>query len=186
VAKLELTRDEALRALQVSDERYQIAKDLADNLTLSYGTTETVMARLSQTTQAKQRVYSQAVTFFGTNEVVLTALTASFTGLWGLHESTETLKRMKEGINKSIEVLADVGGKVQEEAVKEGYGPTIRAEAVRNLVQSIVNFQERSRSLIEEMRKASTRNAEEVREAVEDGKRRLAELAREGNALKLN
>ncbi len=185
VAKLELTRDEALRALQESDERYQIAKDLADNLTLSYGTTETVMARLSQTTQAKQRVYSQAVTFFGTNEVVLTALTASFTGLWGLHESTETLKRMKEGINKSIEVLAEVGGKVQEEAVKEGYGPTIRAEAVKKLVQSIVSFQERSRSLIEEMRKASTRNAEEVRDAVEDGKRRLAELAREGNALKL-
>ena len=183
IARLELLRDERLRELQNADDRYQIAKDLADNLTLSYSTTETVMARLQQTTQAKQRVYSQAVTFFGTNETVLTALSASFTGLWGLHESTRTLQEMKEGVSKSLEVLAEVGGKVQEAAIKEGYGPTIRADAVKKLVQSVVIYQERSRQLIEEMRKAATRNAEEVREAVEDGKRRLAELARSGNAL---
>ncbi|MEE9343162.1 MAG: cell surface protein [Gammaproteobacteria bacterium] len=185
IARLELLRDERLRELQFSDGRYQIAKDLADNLTLSYSTTETVMARLLQTTQAKQRVYSQAVTFFGTNETVLTALSASFTGLWGLHESTQALKEMKEGVSRSLEVLAEVGGKVQEEAIREGYGPTIRADAVKKLVQSVIDFQEKSVTLIEEMREASTRNADEVREAVESGKRRLAELARSGNVLNL-
>ncbi|MEO1320491.1 MAG: cell surface protein, partial [Pseudomonadota bacterium] len=117
-AKLELKRDAELRRLQLVDERYQIAKDLADNLTISYNTSETVMARLLQTTHAKERVYSQAVTFFGTNETVFTALAASFTGLHGLHEATETLNAMKEGISESLEVLAEVGGKVQEEAVK--------------------------------------------------------------------
>ncbi|MEM9172003.1 MAG: cell surface protein [Pseudomonadota bacterium] len=183
LAKLELTRDAELRKLQQADERYQIAKDLADNLTVSYNTSETVMARLMQTTHAKERVYSQAVMFFGTNETVFTALSASFTGLHGLHESTETLKSMKEGVSQSLEVLAEVGGKVQEAAIKEGYGPTIRADAVKALVDSVVNFQERSVVLIEEMREAATRNAEEVRLAVEDGKRRLAELANQGNAL---
>ena len=186
IARLELLRDERLRELQNADNRYQIAKDLADNLTLSYSTTETVMARLHQTTQAKQRVYSQAVTFFGTNETVLTALSASFTGLWGLHESTRTLQEMKEGVSKSLEVLAEVGGKVQEAAIREGYGPTIRADAVKKLVESVVSYQERSVLLIEEMRAAATRNAEEVREAVESGKRRLAELAKSGNALTLD
>src|SRR5690606_19512373 len=34
-ARLELARDEAVRALQDSDARYQIAKDLSDNLTIS-------------------------------------------------------------------------------------------------------------------------------------------------------
>ena len=183
VARLELLRDERLRELQNADDRYQIAKDLADNLTLSYSTTETVMARLQQTTQAKQRVYSQAVIFFGTNETVLTALSASFTGLWGLHESTRALQEMKEGVNTSLEVLAEVGGKVQEAAIKEGYGPTIRADAVKKLVESVVSYQEKSVLMIEEMRAAATRNAEEVREAVESGKRRLAELAKSGNAL---
>ena len=184
-AKLELARDEQLRRLQNEEQRYQIAKDLADNLTVSYNTSEVVMARLMQTTNAKERVYAQAVSFFGTNETVLTALSASFTGMWGLHESTETLNAMKEGVSKSLEVLADVGGKVQKAALEAGYGPTIRADAVKRLVDSVVNYQEQSRSIIAEMRKLSTRNAEEIREAVEEGKRQLARLAERGNALEL-
>ncbi len=183
MSRLELARDERLRDLQNADERYQIAKDLSDNLVLAYNTTETVMSRLVQTTDAKKRIYAQSVTFFGTNETVLTALSASFTGLSGLYESTQALKTMKEGISDSLEVLAEVGDKVQEDAIREGYGPTIRADAVKKLVDSVVNYQERSVRLIEEMREAATRNAEEVRKAVEDGKRRLAELAREGNKL---
>ena len=184
-ARLEMARDERLRELQNEEKRYQISKDLADNLTVSYNTSEVVMARLMQTTNAKERVYAQAVSFFGTNETVLTALSASFTGMWGLHESTETLNAMKEGVSKSLEVLAEVGGKVQKAALEAGYGPTIRADAVKHLVDSVVNYQEQSRAIIAEMRKLSTRNAEEIREAVEDGKRKLARLAEQGDALEL-
>lgn len=182
-AKLELVRDEHLRRVQNEEGRYQVAKDLADNLTISYNTSEVVMARLVQTTNAKERVYQQAVSFFSTNESVLTALKASFTGLFGLHEATQTLNEMKEGVSKSLEVLAEIGGKVQEEALKAGYGPTIRADAVRKLVDSVVNFQTRSVEIIAEMRDLSTKNSEEIRNAVEDGKKRIAKLAEEGNAL---
>lgn len=182
-AKLELFRDEVLRKLQTEEGRYQVAKDLADNLTIGYNTSEVIMARLMQTTSAKERVYQQAVSFFSTNESVLTALKASFTGLFGLHESTQTLNEMKEGVSKSIEVLAEIGGKVQEEALKAGYGPTIRADAVKKLVDSVVTFQERSTEIIAEMRDLATKNSEEIRNAVEDGKRRMARLAAEGNAL---
>lgn len=185
-AKLELTRDETLRAMQAEDGRYQVAKDLADNLTIGYNTSEVIMARLMQTTNAKERVYQQAVSFFTTNESVLTALKASFTGLFGLHESTQTLNEMKEGVSKSLEVLAEIGGKVQEEALKAGYGPTIRADAVKALVDSVVGFQERSQEIITEMRALATRNSEEIRTAVEDGKRRMARLAEEGKALAAN
>jgi hypothetical protein len=90
---------------------------------------------------------------------------------------------MKEGVSQSLEVLADIGGQVQEAAIKAGYGPTIRADAVKKLVDSVVNFQIRSREILEEMRVASTTNAEEIRHAVEDGKRRLARLARDGGQL---
>lgn len=185
-AKLELARDEKLRAMQAEDGRYQVAKDLADNLTIGYNTSEVIMARLTQTTNAKERVYQQAVSFFTTNESVLTALKASFTGMFGLHESTETLNTMKEGVSKSIDVLAEIGGKVQEEALKAGYGPTIRADAVKKLVDSVVNFQERSLEIIDEMRTLATRNSEEIRDAVEEGKKRMARLAAEGNALTAN
>lgn len=184
-AKAELLRDEHLRRVQNEESRYQIAKDLADNLTISYNTSEVVMARLIQTTNAKERVYQQAVTFFSTNESVLTALTASFTGMVGLHEATQTVNEMKEGVSSSLEVLAEIGGKVQEEALKAGYGPTIRADAVRKLVDSVVNFQTRSVEIIAEMRELATKNSEEIRQAVEDGKKRISRLAAEGNALML-
>ena len=112
------------------------------------------MARLAQTTSAKERIYAQSITFFSTNDTVLTALKASFTGLFGLHESTATLNAMKEGVSKSLETLSEIGDKVQEEALRAGYGPTIRADAVKKLVESVVNYQERAQSIIEEMRKA--------------------------------
>ena len=182
-ATLELARDEKVRALQQDEDRYQIAKDLTDNLTVGYNTSEFIMARLMQTTSAKERVYKQAVMFFGTNETVLTALSASFTGLFGLHESTKSLEAMKEGVSKSLEDLADIGGKVQEAAVRAGYGPTIRADAVAALVESVVNFQSRSREIIEEMRVLATKNAEEIRDSVEDGKQRLAKLIQQGGTL---
>ena len=182
-AKLELERDEYMRRSQDEDKRYQIAKDLSDNLTVGYNTSEVIMARLMQTTNAKERVYSQAVSFFTTNDSVLTALKASFTGMFGLHEATQSLEVMKEGVSKSLEVLSEVGGKVQEAAVRAGYGPTIRADAVKKLVDSVVDFQESSLKIVNEMREQSTKNSAEIRDAVEDGKRRIAQLVTQGKAL---
>ena len=115
-------------------------------------------------------------TFFGTNETVFTALSASFTGMHGLHESTQTLEAMKEGINKSLETLGEVGSEIQAAALKAGYGPTIRAESVKKLVDAVVGFQERSYMIIEEMRELSTKNEAELTAAVEDGKRRFVAL----------
>ena len=182
-ARLELGRDEKMRSMQDEEKRYQIAKDLSDNLTIGYNTSEVIMARLMQTTNAKERVYAQAVSFFSTNDSVLTALNASFTGLQGLHESTETLNAMKDGVSKSLETLAEIGDAVQEAALKAGYGPTVQAAAVKKLVDSVVNFQVNSREIINEMRVMSTKNSEEIRDAVEDGTRRLAKLAAQGNMI---
>jgi flagellar motor protein MotB len=182
-AKLEMARDERVRDLQNEEKRYQVAKDLADNLVIGYNTSEVVMARLQQTTSSKERVYAQSITFFSTNESVLTALKASFTGLAGLHESTRTLDEMKKGVEQSLETISEMGDKIQEDALRAGYGPTIRAESVKKLVDSVTGFQSRSREIIEEMRALSTKNSREIAEAVEDGKRRLARLAASGQDL---
>jgi len=179
-AELELDRDEKLRGLQTSDKRYQVAKDLSDNLTIGYNTSEVVMARLVQTKNAKERVYAQSISFFSTNEVVLTALSATLTGMHGLHESTQTLEAMKKGMNESLEVLAEVGDKVQEAAIRSGYGPTVSAAAVKKLLDAVVSYQERSHEIIAEMRQLASENSKEIRVIVEDGKRRLAKLAESG------
>ena len=67
--------------------------------------------------------------------------------------------------------------------MRAGYGPTIRADAVKKLVESVVDFQSRSRQIIDEMRVLSTQNAEEIRVAVEDGKQRVAKLIQQGGTL---
>ena len=179
-SRLELLRDEKLRELQTAEKRYQIAKDLSDNLTVGYNTSEVVMARLVQMRNAKERIYAQSVSFFSTNEVVLTALTASLTGMHGLHESTETLNSMKRGVEQSLEVLADIGGKVQEAATRAGYGPTVSAAAIKTLLDSVISYQEHSQQIIGEMREMATENSAEIRDIVEEGKQRLARLTREG------
>jgi hypothetical protein len=79
-------------------------------------------------------------------------------------------------------VLAEIGGKVQEAALKSGYGPTISAAAVKKLVDSVVSYQERSIGIIAEMRKLATQNSTEIRDAVEDGKKRMAHLIEQGAA----
>lgn len=184
-ATLELKRDEQLRTLQAEEKRYQVAKDLSDNLTIGYNTSEVIMARLVQTTNAKERIYAQSISFFGTNEIVLTALTATFTGMHGLHEGTQSLEAMKKGVDQSLETLAEIGGQVQEAATRAGYGPTVSAASVKMLVDSVVSYQERSQSIIAEMRVMATKNSTEIREAVEDGKRRLTRLVEQGAATAL-
>ena len=172
-----------MRALQQEEKRYQIAKDLSDNLTVSYNTSEVVMARLLQTTNAKERVYSQAVSFFSTNEVVLTALTASFTGMFGLHEGTQTVEAMKEGVSKSLEVLADIGGKVQEAAVLRRLWPDHPRRFGQEAGGLGGQLADRPMRSSRRCARTDTRNANEIRDAVEDGKRKLARLAEEGKGL---
>lgn len=172
-SRLELLRDEALRNVQQEDSRYQIVLDLANNLTVSYNSAEAVFARLQQTTSVKERVYQQSVSFFSTNEIVFTALSASITSLTGLSESTKTLEAMKEGMSKGIESIATSGNKQLEEGLKAGYGSTIKADSLRALVESIVNYQESSQQLIAELRNESIDNAKEIDRIVEEGKQRF-------------
>ena len=172
-ARLELIRDEALRNVQQEDNRYQIILDLANNLTVSYNSAEAVFARIQQTTSVKERVYQQSVSFFSTNEIVFTALSASITSLTGLSESTKTLEAMKDGMNKSIESIASAGNKQLEESLRAGYSSTIKADSLRALVDAIVNYQESSQQLIAELRNESIDNAKEIDRIVEDGKQRF-------------
>lgn len=176
LSKLELDRDTKLRDLQELDKKYQIAKDLADNLKVSYNTTEIVMTRLVQSTEVKERVYAQSVTFFSTNETVFTALDASFTSMGSLHESTQTLEAMKDGVNKSLDTLSEIGDKVQEAGLRAGYGSTIQAESVKRLVDAVNNYQQNAVKIIAEMRAEASTNADEIQKIVEDGKKRLVEL----------
>ncbi|NVE00782.1 merozoite surface protein 3b [Massilia sp. BJB1822] len=175
-ARLELQRDEALRAVQDEDKSYQIVKDIADDLKASYNTAEVVFARLQQTHGLKERLYQRAVTFFATNEVVFTGLAASFTSMAGLAETTQTMDAMAEGINQGLEALARTGTTQLEAGLRAGYGSTLHASSVSALANAVVEFQASSMNLIEELRRESTQTAQEIEAAAENGRQRFAAL----------
>lgn len=174
---LELARDEAIRFMKHEDERYQLAKDLAENLRIGYATSDVVMARVSQTTEIRKRVYNQAVTFFATNETVFTGLTVGHNSQASLNEETETLNAMTEGIGRGLEALGEEGDKALRAGVKAGYGPTIKAEQMKKLADAVLSFQEAAITEIEAARKESTDNAEEIRKINEETAARYAAMA---------
>lgn len=175
-AALELARDEALRAVQDEDKAFQIVKDIADDLMVGYNTAELVFARLQQAHSVKERLHQRMISFFSTNEVVLSGLSASFTTNAGLSEATSTLGALQDGIGKGLEALGSTGNVQLEAALKAGYGSTVKAESVKALAESVLEFQSSSLKLIEQLRAESTQSANEIEAATEDCKSRFTAL----------
>ena len=173
---LELRRDEAVRALQDEDKRYQIVKDIADDLKVGYNTAEMVFARINQVHVIKERQYQRMVSFFSTNEVVLTGLAVSFTANSGLAEATHTLNATTDGISKGLEALGTTGNQQLEAAVKASYGSTIKVDSVRALADATLSFQNDMHSLTETYRAESSNASRDIAAAVEDSKRKFAAL----------
>ncbi|MFQ6573428.1 merozoite surface protein 3b [Pseudomonas sp. UM16] len=176
LAALELRRDEAVRALQDEDKRHQIVKDIADDLKVGYNTAEMVFARINQVHVVKERQYQRMVSFFSTNEVVLTGLAVSFTSNSGLAEATHTLNATTDGISKGLEALGSTGNQQLEAAVKASYGSTIKIDSVRALADATLSFQTDMNSLTETYRAESSNASRDIAEAVEDAKRKFAAL----------
>ena len=178
-SKLELARDEARYAYEKEDATFQLLKDIAENLEVGYDVGETLITKLKQTHDVKERVYRRSVTFFTTNEHVFTILGTVYTSQHGLHEVTQATEAMKTGVNKGLEDIADLGRELERAALKAGYGSTINPESVQKLVDAISGFQVESLEMIADLRKESEESAKEIRKTVEEGKQKYQEtLAR--------
>lgn len=174
-SQLELKRDEAKFAFEKQDETYQLLKDISENLQIGYDVGETLVAKLKQTHDVKERVYRRAVTFFTTNEHVFTILRTVYTSQHGLHEVTQATEAMKEGVNRGLEDVATLGRELERAALKAGYGSTINPESVQKLVDAISGFQIESLEMIATLRKESEEATKQIRTTVEQGKKKYQE-----------
>ena len=174
-SQLELRRDEALFKFENEDETYQLLKDIAENLEIGYDVGETLITKLKQTHDVKERVYRRAVTFFTTNEHVFTILGTVYMSQHGLHEVTQATEAMKDGVNKGLEDVADLGRELERAALRAGYGSTIDPASVQKLVDAISGFQIESLQTIAELRRESDESAKAIRKAVEEGKKKYQE-----------
>lgn len=174
-SQLELKRDLAKHEFQKQDETFQLLKDISENLKIGYDVGETLVAKLKQTNDVKNRVYRRAVTFFTTNEHVFTILRTVYTSQYGLNEITQATEAMKDGVNKGLEDVATLGRELERAALKAGYGSTIDPASVQKLVDAISNFQIESLETIAELRKESEEATKQIRSTVETGKKRFQE-----------
>jgi len=107
------------------------------------------------------------------------AAPAALTSQLGLHEGTETLNAMTHGMNKSLETVAEIGGKIEKKAREAAYGKTLDVESVRKLVEAVVSYQTETLADVTRLREESKKNSAEVAAIVEDGKRRTIEAIRQ-------
>ena len=91
-------------------------------------------------------------------------------------------------------ILMDTGLSVSGVVTDSGGNPVPAAKVLVQpvagdgfgaIMARVAENQERSQEIIDEMRKQATQNSAEIREAVEDGKRRIAKLVADGKALPL-
>jgi hypothetical protein len=174
-SRLELARDEAKIAYEKEDRTYQLLKDVAENLSIGYDVGETLVTKLKQTHDVKDQVYRRSVTFFTTNEHVFTILGTVYTSQQGLNEATRSTEAMKEGVNKGLEDVAELGRDLERAALKAGYGSTISPQSVEKLVSAITDYQVESIKMIADLRRESDLNAKEIRRVVEAGKKKFQE-----------
>jgi hypothetical protein len=171
-AQLEMARDEAHRVFQEEDKKYQLLKDVAEQLTVGYNVGEALVAKLKQTHDVKEQVYNRSVTFFNTNEHVFTMLDAVYSSQHSLHEATQALEAMKTGANKGLEDVADLGRELEKAGLQAGYGATLSQESVQKLVDAVVSYQVESLELIDQYRKEATESAKAIEAHVEEGKQK--------------
>lgn len=171
-ARLEQTRELARAAFEKMDEDFQISKDVADQLRVSYGASEFIFKSIDDTRKVKNRLFNQSTTFFATGESVLTGLAVKYTQNAGMHEATQVGKAMSDGINDMLTDLSNQGSKNLKEALSVGYGPMVRADSLRKFIDSVVEYQESSIQLVAEARRLSTDEANKIAQISEEGKRR--------------
>jgi hypothetical protein len=173
---LELERDIARYPYDTENKRYQLISDIAENLRVGYNVGEALMGKLNQTHAVKEQVYKKGVSFFGTNEHVITYLSAVYTSQKGLDESTRAVDAMTTGINDALEDIASTGDTTLKAGIEAGYGKTIDAAAVQKLVDSIVDLEQYSSQRIAQLREETEANAREIGRIVQDGQRRYVEV----------
>ncbi len=170
---LELVRDEAAYKHQSEDRKYGTAKKIAENLRVSLNVGEVIMGKLQQSTNLKRDLYETGVIFYTTNEHILTAMSATHTSIAGNYETAKVIAASKDGMNRGLEYLAEIGGKVGEDALRIAHGKTIEAKSLGKLIDAMVDYQVKSSKIIAEARDEATKNADEIKRLTEDGRKRM-------------
>lgn len=176
-SRAQLARDDAQRAFDTENRRYDLIKAISESLTIEYNTSEVVMTDLSQTRAVKDAVLVKSVAFFPAADTILSSLSANLTSKQGLAEAARSVDAMSAGINRGLEAAAESGRQVKLEAIKTAHGATIKAASVQKLLDAVITFQADATKAVAEQRKLATEEAQAISKLVEEGKDRFVAIA---------
>ena len=176
-AKKNLEKNQAIEDTEIADRKYQVATNLVNDMRVGQSAGDAVVEKLKQTHKAKTAVQDRAITFFGTNEHVITALCVALQSEKGLNERTQTLEELQRGTEKAMDVLAEIGTKVDKQAIEKAYGESLRPEVVGRLVDAMVAYQKDVIKLNAEARAKADESSKAIVARVQAGQAELAHLA---------
>jgi hypothetical protein len=176
-ARKTLDKNQAVEEVETADRKYQVATNLVNDMRVGQSAGDAVVEKLKQTHKAKTAVQDRAITFFGTNEHVITALCVALQSEKGLNERTQTLEELQRGTEKAMDVLAEIGTKVDKQAIEKAYGESLSPEAVGRLVDAMVNYQKDVIELTAAARAKADESSKAIVARVQAGQEELARLA---------
>lgn len=179
IAALQQQADEAKRHFDYADRRYEIATSLQQKLTTTYGISEAVMTRYTQTAEVRERLQRESALYYSVNAGVMTTLMATYHQLESINESTQVLKQMQEQSKNAMESLSRHGGtanKVVKDAQEVALKTYFTAEDMRKLYTSTVEFRIAQARDYARLREERDKNFVEVKKAIQEGQRALSEV----------
>ena len=176
-ARKTLEKNQAVEAVEKADRQYQVATNLVNDMRVGQGAGDAVIEKLKQTHKAKTVVQDRAITFFGTNEHVITALCVALQSEKGLNERTQTLEELQRGTEKAMDILAEIGTKVDKQAIEKAYGQSLTPEVVGRLVDAMVAYQKEVIELTASARAKAEETSQAIVARTQAGQEELARLA---------
>lgn len=179
VALLQQQVDDIKRQFDAADRRHEIASSLEQKLTTTYGISDAVMTRYTQTAEVRERLQREAALYYSVNSGVMTTLMATFQQLEATNEGTQVLREIQKQQQKALDSLSRNGGlanKVVQEAQKVGMSVYFSAEDMRKLYASTVEFRINQARDYAKLRQERDANMIEVQKAIQEGQRKLSEV----------
>lgn len=179
IAALQQQFDEVKKDYDYADRRQEIASSLEQKLTTTYGISEAIMTRYTQTSEVRERLQREAALHYSVNAGVMTTLMATYHQLESMNENTQSLMEMQDQTKRALETLTRHGGtanKVVQKAQEVTMRTVYNAEDIRKLYASTIEFRLSQERDYARLRKERDAAFVEVKKAIQEGQRKMSEV----------
>lgn len=173
--EVEIGRDDALKKVEWWNRQYMGLETLGHHLSNSIAYGEIIKMRQQQVMEAKEHVWRHSASFLSTNAWVFTGLQTTLKSTLELNQSTKMIQAMSGVSEGSAQLLAKHGNQVQMNAIEAAFKTGLKADTVRQLVASIVDYKKKSHDLIHQLQQKSMLEEQKIQGIIQKGQQGIVE-----------